>query len=86
MAGVYALSPKSMEIYRKFPYLCHLNQSDNDMKKTPTILLLLGLLLLVGCNDPNPVTDTLHRAEALMNEHPDSAWAVLNTLSADEMG
>jgi len=56
------------------------------MKKTPTILLLLGLLLLVGCNDPKPVTDTLHRAEALMNEHPDSAWAVLNTLSADEMG
>ena len=56
------------------------------MKKTPTILLLLGLLLLVGCNDPKSVTDTLHRAEALMNEHPDSAWAVLNTLSADEMG
>ena len=56
------------------------------MKKTPTILLLLGLLLLVGCNDPKPVTDTLHRAEALMNEHPDSAWAVLNTLSPDEMG
>ena len=56
------------------------------MNKIPTILLLLGLLLLMACNDPKHVTDTLHRAEALMNEHPDSAWAVLNTLSPDEMG
>ena len=56
------------------------------MNKIPTILLLLGLLLLMACNDPKHVTDTLHRAEALMNEHPDSAWAMLNTLSPDEMG
>ena len=56
------------------------------MKRIRTIFLLLGLLLLTGCNDPKPVTDALHRAEALMNEHPDSAWAVLNTLSPDEMG
>ena len=48
------------------------------------LLLILGALL--ACNDPKPVTDALHRAEALMNEHPDSAWAVLNTLSPDEMG
>jgi tetratricopeptide (TPR) repeat protein len=56
------------------------------MNKIPTILLLLGLLLLMACNDPKHVTDTLHRAEVLMNEHPDSAWAMLNTLSPDEMG
>ena len=56
------------------------------MNKIPTILLFLGLLLLMACNDPKHVTDTLHRAEALMNEHPDSAWAMLNTLSPDEMG
>ena len=56
------------------------------MNKIPTILLLLGLLLLMACNDPKHVTDTLYRAEALMNEHPDSAWAMLNTLSPDEMG
>ena len=56
------------------------------MNKIPTILLFLGLLLLIACNDPKHVTDTLHRAEALMNEHPDSAWAMLNTLSPDEMG
>ena len=57
------------------------------MKKTPPILLLLVLLLaMIACNDPKPVTDALHRAEALMNEYPDSAWAILNTLSPDEMG
>ena len=57
------------------------------MKKTPTILILLFLLLaMIACNDPKPVTDTLHRAETLMNEHPDSAWAILNAISPDEMG
>ena len=58
------------------------------MTKTPTIqtLLLLLLALLTACNDPKPVTDALHRAETLMNEHPDSALAVLNTLSPDAIG
>ena len=56
------------------------------MKRTLTLYLLLSLLLLTGCNDPKHVTDALTRAEALMNEHPDSAWTVLNTLSPDEMG
>jgi len=55
------------------------------MKRT-LYQFLLALLLLTGCNDPKSVTDALHRAEALMNEYPDSAWAVLNTLSPDEMG
>ncbi len=54
------------------------------MKRT-LYLLLLSLLLLTGCNDPKSVTDALARAEALMNEYPDSAWAVLNTFSPDEM-
>ena len=56
------------------------------MNKIPTILLLLGLLLLMACNDPKHVTDTLHRAEALMNEHPDSALTLLQSVSPDEMG
>ena len=57
------------------------------MKKTPTILILLFLLLaMIACNDPKPVTDALHRAEALMNEHPDSALSILNAISPDEMG
>ena len=56
------------------------------MKRTRILFLLLGLLLLMSCNDPKHITDALHRAEALMNETPDSAWAVLNTLSPDEMG
>ena len=55
------------------------------MKRT-LYQFLLVMLLLTGCNDLKPVTDALTRAEALMNEYPDSAWAVLNTLSPDEMG
>ena len=57
------------------------------MKKTPTILILLFLLLaMIACNDPKSVTDALYRAEALMNEHPDSALSILNAISPDEMG
>ena len=57
------------------------------MKKILAILIILPLLLgIMACNDPKPVTDVLHRAEALMDEYPDSAWAVLNTLSPDAMG
>ena len=50
------------------------------------ILILLSVLwIMVGCNEPTSVTTTLHCAEELMNEYPDSAWALLNTLSSDEM-
>ena len=55
------------------------------MKRTRILFLLLGLLLLMSCNDPKHITNALHHAEALMNETPDSAWSVLNTLSPDEM-
>ena len=56
------------------------------MKGKHCIFLLLILVALMSCNDPKPITDTLHRAEALMNESPDSAWTLLNTISPDEMG
>lgn len=55
------------------------------MKRTLTLYLILSLLFLTGCNEPKHVTESLYRAEALMDEHPDSAWAVLNTISPDEM-
>ena len=55
------------------------------MKGKYCIFLLFILVALISCNDPKPVTDTLHRAEALMNEAPDSAWTLLNTISPDEM-
>ena len=56
------------------------------MKGKYCIFLLFILVALISCNDPKPVTETLHRAEALMNEYPDSAWTLLNTISPDEMG
>ena len=55
------------------------------MKGKHCIFLLLILAALISCNDPKPVTETLHRAEALMNEYPDSAWTLLNTISSDDM-
>ena len=56
------------------------------MKGKHCIFLLLILVALMSCNDPKPITETLHRAETLMNESPDSAWTLLNTISPDEMG
>ena len=56
------------------------------MKGKHCIFLLFILVGLMSCNDPKPITDTLHRAESLMNESPDSAWTLLNTISPDEMG
>ena len=36
------------------------------MKKILAILIILPLLLgIMACNDPKPVTDALHRAEAI---------------------
>ena len=56
------------------------------MKTRYFLFLLLFLVTFGACNDPKHITDPLHRAEALMNEDPDSAWAVLSTISPDEMG
>ena len=55
------------------------------MKGKYCIFLLFILVALISCNAPKPITDTLHRAEALMNEYFDSAWTLLNTISPDEM-
>jgi hypothetical protein len=43
------------------------------MKTKHILYLLLVWVAMIACSDPKPVTDTLHRAEALMDEHPDSA-------------
>ena len=56
------------------------------MKTKHILYLLLVWVAMLGCNDPKHITEPLHRAEALMNEDPDSAWAVLSTISPDEMG
>ena len=56
------------------------------MKTKHILYLLLVWVAMLGCNDPKHITEPLHRAEALMNEDPDSAWAVLNAISPDEMG
>ena len=56
------------------------------MKTKHILYLLLVWVAMLACNDPKHITEPLHRAEALMNEDPDSAWTVLNAISPDEMG
>ena len=46
--------------------------------------LLLLLLAFTACGDKKTVTDVLNHAEALMNEHPDSALNLLRTLTFDD--
>ena len=46
--------------------------------------LLLLLLAFTACGDNSSLTDVLNRAEALMNEHPDSALNLLRTLTFDD--
>ena len=52
------------------------------MKNILSILLLL--LAFTACGDKKAVTDALNRAEAVMNEHPDSALNLLRTLTFDD--
>ena len=46
--------------------------------------LLLLLLAFTACGDKKAVTDVLNCAEAVMNEHPDSALNLLCTLTFDD--
>ena len=50
------------------------------MNKIPTILLLLGLLLLQACKRPN-YPHTLQQAESVMNTRPDSALQLLQGMA-----
>ena len=50
------------------------------MNKIPTILLLLGLLLLQACKHPN-YPHTLQQAESVMNTRPDSALQLLQGMA-----
>lgn len=55
------------------------------MKGKYAILWVLLLISFYGCSDKKTITDTLHRAEALMTESPDSAYTLLQTLPVDEL-
>ena len=52
------------------------------MKNILSILLLL--LAFTACSEKKAVTDVLNRAEAVMNEHPDSALNLLRSLTFDD--
>lgn len=52
------------------------------MKRIVYIVIVLGVLL--GCSERREYQDALSRAEAAMNEHPDSALLILNSLGQHE--
>ena len=52
------------------------------MKNILSIIVLF--LSFTACSEKKAVTDVLNRAEAVMNEHPDSALNLLRTLSFDD--
>ena len=58
------------------------NQRKTHMKNILSILILL--LAFTACSDRKAVTDVLNRAEAVMNESPDSALNLLRTLTFDD--
>ena len=55
------------------------------MKARTAILWLALLLSFCSCTDKQGLADTLHRAEALMNEYPDSALQLLRALPVADM-
>ena len=55
------------------------------MKRLYSLILLLVTLLFGACSDPKHVIEPLHRAEALMNEHPDSALNLLKGIAQPEL-
>lgn len=55
-----------------------------DTPLLPLCLLLLAGLLL-GCGNRRPLTPMLNRAEALMEDHPDSAYALLRTIDSTSL-
>lgn len=52
------------------------------MKKTAVIIIVLAVLL--GCTERREYRDALSRAEAAMNDHPDSALMILDSLGQHE--
>lgn len=52
------------------------------MKKTAVIIIVLAVLL--GCTERREYRDALSRAEAAMNNHPDSALMILDSLGQHE--
>ena len=55
------------------------------MKRTLYLFLMLTVLLLTGCRKQSPVADKLQQAEAMMDEHPDSALNLLKGIAQPEL-
>ena len=52
--------------------------------KRSCLYIVIGVLLLIACGERQDYVSTLERAEAVMNDHPDSALTMLDSLSIHE--
>lgn len=55
------------------------------MPKILHILTILMLILAFSCNSSSPTDEALSRAEYIMDERPDSALALLNTIDSSQL-
>lgn len=49
-----------------------------------SLYIIIGVVLFIACGERQEYVSTLERAEVVMNDHPDSALAVLDSLSTHE--
>ena len=49
-----------------------------------SLYIIIGIVLFIACGERQEYVSTLERAEVMMNDYPDSALAVLDSLSAHE--
>ena len=56
------------------------------MKRVRDILLaIVAVMIVVACGESRHISDTHKQAEAVMQEHPDSALALLQTIKPDDI-
>ena len=56
------------------------------MKRVRDILLaVVAVMIVIACGESRHISDRFSQAEAVMQEHPDSALALLQAINADEL-
>ena len=56
------------------------------MKRVRDILLaVVAVMIAVACGESRHISDTHKQAEAVMQEHPDSALTLLQAINPDEL-
>lgn len=49
------------------------------------IYVILSILALCGCSENNEIEECINKADQLIEEHPDSAFSMLNAIDIDAL-